>query len=185
MRKGAATEIVARRLGVEPGRAAGLVQAASDSGLLPKARGRDIPDLSTAELAILFIAITADRGLGAAASSVRAFASLTDDKGTDLHSALTSLLGHGPALAGAANGSLIVRLDPASASLTAGGHHRRFGPVPAPGAAGKHVVVPGQALAAIGLELQGHSPEEADALVALARVSASASVGLAMHPVPE
>ncbi|WP_131798276.1 hypothetical protein [Devosia elaeis] len=143
-----------------------------------------MPDLTTADLVNVFLAIAADRGLGVAAAGVREFGGLTDDTGTTLHGALTDLFGHGPALAGAVNGSLILRLDPASVALTAGGHFRRFGPEPPPGAAGKHVVVPGQTLAAIGLELQGYSPGEADALVALARVSASASVGQAMHPRP-
>lgn len=184
MRKSAATAIVARRLALPEGRAAALVQRASEAGLLPTAQGSAVPDLSTADITNVFLAIAADRGLGTAASSVETFGSLADGTGTDLHGALTDLFSHGPALAGAANGSLIIRLHPASVSLTAGGHFRRFGPEPPTGAAGKHVVVPGQTLAAIGLELQGHSPDEADALVALARASASAAVGLAMHPVP-
>ncbi|ODT69039.1 MAG: hypothetical protein ABS75_18480 [Pelagibacterium sp. SCN 63-23] len=178
MRKGVATQIVARRLGVEPGRAAGLVQSASDGGVLPKARGRDIPDLGVEDLVNLLLVIACDRGLGVAAQSVREFSALTDGT-TSLHGALVDLFSHGPALAGAVHGDLVIRLDPATASLTAGGHFRRFGPEPPPGAAGRHVIVPGRALAAIGLELQGRSPAEADELVALARITASHSVGLA------
>lgn len=184
MRKSAATAIVARRLAVPEGRAASLVQRASEGGLLPTAQGSAVPDLSVADLVNVFLAIAADRGLGVTASSVQAFGSLTDGSGATLHSALSDLLSHGPALAGAVNGALIIRLDPASVSLTVAGVQRRFGPEPSPGSAGKHLAVPGQTLAAIGLELQGHSPDEADALVALARVSASASVGHAMHPRP-
>lgn len=76
MRKSAATAIVARRLAVPEGRASSLVQRASEAGLLPTAQGSAVPDLSTADLANVFLAIAVDRGLGVAAASVREFGSL-------------------------------------------------------------------------------------------------------------
>jgi hypothetical protein len=184
MRKGIATEIVARRLGVRKGRADGLVQSASDGGALPKASGRDIPDLSESDMVALFLAITADRGLGNAPQSVRTFSGLTNDRGDTLADTLAGLFSRGPALASLVSGSLIVRLDPPGVALSTSAGHHQFGPEPPPGAAAKVVLVPGRTLAAIGLELQGRSPDEADSLVALARVSRSLSLSLAFDAVP-
>lgn len=186
MRRSQWADVLARRLNTDRGRIETLGHRAADAGLVPKTEGsrRYPPELTTGDALNLLLAVLTDDGLGKVAAQVEHFGSLTDDTGIDLHSALTDLLSHGPALAGAVTGALILRLDPASVALTAGGHFRRFGPEPPPGAAGKHVVVPGQTLAAIGLELQGRSPDEADALVALARVSGSATVGQAMHPRP-
>jgi hypothetical protein len=184
MRKSTAAAIVARRLRVPEGRASALVQRASEAGLLPTATGSTVPDLGPHEMTNVFLAVVADRGLGTVGRTVSEFADLATETGETFGDTLTALFSHGPALASAATGTLIVRLDPASVSLTAGGIYDRYGPEPPPGAAGKHVIVPGQTLAAIGLEFAGHSAEDADALVALARVSASASVGHAMNPVP-
>lgn len=181
MRKTQAAQIVARRSGVSEGRAHSLVLRATEAGLLPKGSGKHWPDLSATELAYLFLAIVADNGLGSVPASVRTFADLSDGS-TTLHAALAEFFSSGPSLAGVVNGELIIRLDPATAALTAGGFHRRFGPEPPPGTAGRHVVVPGRALAAIGLEFQGRSPAEADELVALARITDSPSIGLAFQP---
>ncbi len=178
MRRSALGDVFARRLNLEPGRVERIGQRAADAALLPKTEGsRRYPaELSTDEAVTFLLAVLSDDGLGKVSGQVDLFASLSDGH-TTLHAALVDLLSHGPALSGAVNGDLIIRLDPATASLTAGGHFRRFGPEPSPGAAGRHVLVPGRALAAIGLEFQGRSPAEADELVALARITASPSVG--------
>ncbi|WMT88662.1 hypothetical protein NO932_08670 [Pelagibacterium sp. 26DY04] len=178
MRRSALGDVFARRLNLEPGRVERIGQRAAEAGLLPVTEGsrRYPPELSTAEAVTFLLAVLTDDGLGKVPQQVSTFSALTDGS-TTLHAALADLFSHGPALAGAVHGDLIIRLDPATASLTAGGHFRRFGPEPPAGAAGRHVVVPGRALAAIGLEFQGRTPAEADELVALARISASPSVG--------
>ncbi len=183
MRRSALGDAFARRLNLDLGRVERLGQRAADAGLLPKTEGsRRYPaELSTAEAVTFLLAVLSDDGLGKVAQQVSTFADLTDGH-TTLHAALVDLFSHGPALAGAVHGELIIRLDPATASLTAGGHFRRFGPEPPPGAAGRHVLVPGRAIAAIGLEFQGRSPAEADELIALARITASPSIGLAFQP---
>lgn len=171
MRKSKAACIVARRLNLSPGRVDALVQSASDAGLLPKAIGKHYTDLVPAELANLVLAVLADRGLGVAGQSVREFSALQAPSGETLHSALTDLLSYTPALQAAVTGSMVLRLDPASVAFTVGGSHQRYGPEPPPDSAGKHVIVPGRTLAAIGLEFAGSTRDEADALVALARAS--------------
>lgn len=179
MRRSQLADAFARRLNIDRGRIDSLGIRAADAGLVPKTEGsRRYPaELSADEAANLFLAALTDAGLGRVHRQVRTFANLTDPDGRGLHSALAGLFATDQASRGAATGSLIVRLDPASVALTAGGYHARYGPEPAPAAAGKHVIVPGPALAAIGLEFNGYSPDEADALVAIARVSAT--VGLA------
>ncbi|GGA47301.1 hypothetical protein [Pelagibacterium lentulum] len=185
MRRSALGDVLARRLNIDPGRVERLGQRAADAGLLPVTEGsrRYPPDLSVSEAVNLLLAVLTDYGLGKVSAQVETFSALSDSH-TTLHAALAGLLSHGPALQGAVSGSLVIRLEPASAALTLAGIHSRYGPEPPKSAAGKHVIVPGQALAAIGLEFQGHTPAQADELVALARITASASVGHAMHPFP-
>ena len=184
MRKSNAACIVARRLNLSPGRVDALVASVSDAGLLPKAIGRHVVDLVPAELATLLLAAVADRGLGVAGHSVREFSTLQSSSGETLHSALTNLLSHSPALQGAVTGSLVLRLEPASVALTIGGEHTRYGPEPPSEAPGRHVLIPGQTLAAIGLELAGSSRDEADALVALARASRALDLSAAFSKEP-
>lgn len=183
MRKSTAAAIVARRLGVPEGRAAALVQRASEAGLLPTATGSTVPDLGPQEKTNLFLAVVADRGLGTVGRSVCEFANLIAGDGERLGDTLTALFSHGPALAGSATGTMVVRLQPASVSLTLAGYHQRYGPEPPPGAAGKHVIIPGQTLAAIGLEFAGHKADDADDLVALARITAIPSIGRAFNQI--
>ncbi|HEY0220386.1 MAG TPA: hypothetical protein VGC26_11580, partial [Afipia sp.] len=64
-----AVEIIARRLNLNAGRVAALAQRIAEAGLLPKARGRDIPSLGHAHLSKLLLCAIADRGLGEAARS--------------------------------------------------------------------------------------------------------------------
>lgn len=171
MLKGAATKICARRLGVAQGRAAALVQAASDAGHIPKAVGSARPDLSPDELALLFLAVAADRGLGTAGASVATYADLSTADGTILAEALAGIIRSTTAAQAAATGCMVIHLDRPRASLVSGGQHFVFGEPEPLGQAGRHVAVPGVALAAMAIELQGASPENADALAGLARIT--------------
>src|SRR5690606_31824989 len=115
MRKSTAAAIVARRLGVPDGRASALVQRASEAGLLPTATGSTVPDLGPHEMTSVFLAVVADRGLGTVGRTVSEFADLATVTGETLGDTLPALFSHGPALASAATGNMIVRLDPATA----------------------------------------------------------------------
>lgn len=173
MRKSTATEIVARRLGVARGRADSLVQRAAEDNLLPTADGsrRYPPDLGPAEMANLLLAVAVDKGLAVTGHTVRELAGLTAATGPTLGDALTGLFRDGAALQASVTGSLVIRLEPASASMTLGGTHMRYGPEPPPDSAGRHVIIPGRTLAAIGLEFGGRSPAEAETIIALVSVS--------------
>lgn len=175
MRKSQFAAICARRLRVAPGRINALSHRAAEASLLPMADGSRYPDLTPDDAARFLISVLADRGLGHVPATVREFAALRADSET-LERALAQIMGGGEALHGAVAGCLVLHLDPASASLTASGLHRRFGPEPPGDTATKTIVVPGATLAAIGLEFGGKRPDEADSLVALARVSRSISL---------
>jgi|GEM_PF-1580524 len=171
MLKSVATSIIARRLGVAQGRAIALMQRASDDGCLPKAVGSTRPDLGPNDLALLFIAVAADRGLGSAGASVRAYADLTTADGTTLAAVLAHIIRDTRAAQAVARGSLVLHLDRPRASLVTAGQHLVFGEPEPLGQAGRHVAVPGVALAAMAIELQGASPENADALAGIARIA--------------
>lgn len=171
MLKSTATEICARRLGVRQGRAAALVQAASDAGYLPKAVGSSRPDLGPDELALLFLAVAADRGIGAAGASVRTYAGLTTTDGTTLAPVLAGIFRSVTAAQATATGGMVVHLDRPRVSLVTGGRHLVFGEPEPIGRATRHLAVPGVAVAALAIELQGASPENADALAGLARIA--------------
>lgn len=182
MRKSTATAIVARRLRVPDGRAEHLVQRASEAQLLPTASGSNVPDLGPHEIANVFLAVAVDRGLGSVGRTVSEFANLPGDNGATFGDALAVLFSNGPALQRAVTGSMVIRLEPPSVSLTLGGIHARYGPEPPADTAAHHVVVPGRTLAAIGLELGGRSSTEADAIVALACASRSLDLAAAFSP---
>lgn len=169
MRKSEACAIVARRLNLSLSRVEALVQRASEAGLLPVARGSDRPDLGSLELCRLLLASIVDRGLGNAAASVSEFEALQTDRGLRLGDVIEGVI------AGRADGgglrSLVIRLNPAGATLVSGGHHLKFGAEQSSEAASKTTIVPGDALAAIALEFQGHSPQQADNALAIAKLS--------------
>jgi hypothetical protein len=170
MNKSEAVRIISRRLNLNMGRANALLVAASDAGVLPKARGRDVPSLSSLELARIIIAIIADRGIGVAGRSVSEFAALQTPEGAVLGDLLEGMIaGHVPV---AGLQSMVVQLDPAGVSLTTAGAHFRFGADHAGGAA-RQVLVRGDDLAAAILEMRGYSPREADEQVAVSRLRAA------------
>lgn len=171
MLKGAATKICARRLGVAPGRAAALVQAASDAGHLPKAVGSSRPKLGPDELARLVLAVAVDRGLGTAGASVATYADLSAADGTTLADVLAGIIRSTTAAQAAATGCMVLHLDRPRVSLVTGGRHLVFGEPEPLGQAGRHVAVPGVALAAMAIEMQGATPENADALAGIARIT--------------
>ena len=118
MRKSTATAIVARRLRVPDGRAEHLVQRASEAQLLPTASGSNVPDLGPHEIANVFLAVAVDRGLGSVGRTVSEFANLTGENGATFGDALAVLFSNGPALQRAVTGSMVIRLEPPSVSLT-------------------------------------------------------------------
>ncbi len=165
-----AVAIIVRRLGINPGRVAALVQRCADAHLLPKANGRSIPDLGALELARLFLAAVCDNGLGNAAATVTENSALQTERGVNLIDVLEGLFA-GRASATAIR-SAIFQLEPAGAVLI-GSHYLAFGAPLSTAGAVKHVIIPGDSLAAIALEFRGYSPREADEAVAVGRLAAA------------
>ncbi|MGY4313119.1 hypothetical protein [Bradyrhizobium sp. JR3.5] len=158
-----AVEILARRLNINAGRAAALAQRAAESGFLPRARGRYVPRLDGRDLARLFLAVVADRGLGNAADSVVKFENLENEHGLMLGDVLRNILGFRTLPIAYASGGLIVRLDPAGATLVAADTKMHFGSGVPEEASSKSISIPGATLAAIAYEFSGgYTATEAD-----------------------
>jgi len=145
MRKSNVVEILARRLGATPSRIDAIAQRLADAGKLSRASGsrRYPPDLAEPEIVALFIAVIADNGLGSVRETVEQFAGMTNEKGQRLDLTLTTLL-FGPPREFQ---HLIARQSPR--------------------------IVTGNALMSIAAELQGATPEQADALTAMSRLQSA------------
>ncbi len=170
MRKSEACAIVARRLNLSLSRVEALVQRASEAGLLPMARGSDRPDLGAMELARLFLASVCDRGLGNAAATVTEFSALQTDNGVVLLDVLEAQISG--RIAATSIRSMVIQIQPAGATLISE-HHLRFGAPQSTDGVAKHVIIPGDTLAAIALEFQGMLPEQADNAIAIGRLAAA------------
>lgn len=145
MRKRRATQVVARRLGLNVNRVAALVQRVSEAGLLPVATGGARPELSHRQLGTLLIAAIADNGLGNAPATVREVSALTagalrfDDW---LESLIAGRVNAEPIL------SVVLQLDPAAVTVLTGATQLEFGN-PAHGATIRVTAISGEALRAI------------------------------------
>jgi hypothetical protein len=165
-----AVETIVRRLGLNAGRVAALAQRCADAGLLPRAQGRDVPDLGALELARLLLAATCDCGVGRAAATVTEFSALQTEQGVNLLDVLEGLIAG--RIAATSIRSAVFQLKPAGAVLISE-HHLRFGAAPSTDGAARHVIIPGNALAAITLELQNLTPEQADDAIVAGRLDAA------------
>lgn len=127
MRKRAACRAIARGLGLNVNRVAALVQRASEEGLLPVAVGSDRPHLTNMEMARVLIVATADRGLGNAAASLRAFERLETEGGLQLGD-WTEALFAGRINANAIRG-IVLQVEPEqSATVITESSRLHFGP---------------------------------------------------------
>jgi hypothetical protein len=170
MNKSTIAAALSTRLGLNRGRVNALLVAASDAGVLPKARGRDVPSLSSLEAAHAILAAICDRSIGQAGQSAREFGSLQSAEGLVLADLVEAWVSGRAFVSGLQ--SIVVQLDPPGVSVSTGAHHFRFGAESVGGAA-KQVVIRGTDLAAAILEMQGHSPEQADNAIAVGRLAAA------------
>lgn len=173
MRKAEAAEIIARRLSLSHRRILHLVDRLAEVGLFTKTEGsrRFPPHLSDPEIVRMFLAAVTDNGLGRCVGAVRAASNLRDTFGARFEDVLFEIFGGGEPLANIASGFLLIRSEPAGVTLVTGGEHSLFGAQPPEEGAVRSLAVPGRVVAAIGLELLGHSVSDADAIVAMARVA--------------
>jgi hypothetical protein len=173
VRKAQAAEILARRLGLDARRIDNLCLRLSDRGMFPRADGsrRFPPVLNAPHLARMLVTALADQGMGKTPGVVTTVENLRDKAGNRLADVLTRIIEGGDAIGAIARGSLIVRTEPAGASIVLDGLHTCFGAPPPDSAPARAIGVPGTVLAAIALEFGGHSQKDADAIVALAQIT--------------
>jgi hypothetical protein len=172
MNKSDAARIISRRLNLNLGRINALLVAASDAGVLPKASGRGVPQLSSLQLAYVLLACIADKGIGVAGQSVRGFAALSTTSGAVLVDLVSAWMSGDVPVSGVH--SLIAQLSPASVTVITTAGRLHYGPERSQDSASRVVVVPGSALRAIISELRGASPHEADAAIAASLTSTTA-----------
>jgi hypothetical protein len=154
MVRSTAIEIIARHLAINAGRVAALAQRAAEAGELPRACGRNVPDLAPIGLAKLLLCAIADRGLGNAATSVREYADLTTEGGTKLIDLLEIWMSGGASTPGLH--SLIAQIFPEpSVTVVLTDSRLQFGPERTVDGASRTIVVQGDALRAIISELRG------------------------------
>lgn len=160
MRLSECIQILARRLGLNRGRTAGIASRLQHAGMVQLADAkRTPPEIGDDEVASLLIAVLVEDGLGTAAEATR-LASGWRSGGHRLHDVLVAVLrGH------ASPGDLIVRQG--GAHFAVDGMHVVFGQPAEDGAAR---FATGPTLAAIVAELQGASPAMADAAAAITRI---------------
>ncbi len=178
MRKAQAAEILARRLKLDERRIDNLCLRLADQGMFPRADGsrRYPPELNAPHLARMLVAALADQGLGKTPGVVTTVESLRDQAGNRLCDVLANIIEGGDTINTAARGHLVIRTEPAGASVVLDGNYTTFGAPPPETSAARAVSVPGATLAAIALEFGGHSPAEADTVVALAKLMGTDNV---------
>lgn len=155
MRLSDVIEILARRLRMKRGRVAAIANRLQHAGRLPLADSkRTPPSLTVDDMALLLIALLAERGVESAAARAVEYAA------TGLDDAIVAVL-----RGQAQPGDLIVRDGGATATI--GGHHNIFGK---PAEDGTARFATGPTLAAIAAEFQGVPPHQADAIAALNRI---------------
>lgn len=172
MVRSTAIEIIARHLNLNAGRVSALSQRAAEAGELPKAVGRSVPDLAPIGLAKLLLCAICDRGLGNAATSVREFAALRDDSGATLLDLIEGLMSGVVAASGIH--SVILQLEPASATIVTSASRLHYGPEREQAAAAHVITVPGTALRAIVNEFRRVNASVAAPNAALDKATAPA-----------
>jgi hypothetical protein len=156
-----AIELLARRLGLNRGRTATVANRLQHAGRLPLADDkRNPPEISADDMAILIIAVLAERGIGGAAERAVQYAAMTG-AGYGLHESATAIM-----RGNTQSGDMIVKEGGVSA--TVGGQHVVFG---APVEDGFARFATGPTLSAIAAEFQGWSPTQADAAAAITRIN--------------
>lgn len=155
MRLSDVIEILARRLRMKRGRVAAIANRLQHAGRLPLADAKKTPpELSVDEMALLLIAVLAERGVESAAARAVEYAE------TGLDAAVAAIL-----RGQVQPGDVIVRDGGATATI--GGHHNIYGK---PAEDGTARFATGPTLAAIAAEFQGVAPHQADAVAALTRI---------------
>jgi len=155
MRLSDVIEILARRLRMKRGRVAAIANRLQHAGRLPLADAkRTPPSLTVDDMALLLIAVLAERGVESAAARAVEYAE------TGLDAAVAAIL-----RGQVQPGDVIVRDGGATATINR--QHAVYGN---PAEDGTARFATGPTLAAIAAEFQGVAPHQADAVAALTRI---------------
>lgn len=164
--------VLARRLGLKPGRAQTILSRLQEASLIggggPAKRYPD--DMAEPEIVTLLIALLAESGIATGPDAARTFSALTAPDGERFDEFVSAVL-FGPPLA---IRHLMVRKEPPGVSVIVEDQHILFGAPPSPTTASPARIVPGEALTAIAAELRGETPSTADALAAIQQIRRSA-----------
>ncbi len=160
--------LFARRLGMKVGRVQAIAGKLQDDCKLQKTEGsRRFPiDISEPEVVTLLLALLGESGIGTGPLASKTFGALTTTDGQRFDTLLSELLFGPPRQVR----HLMVRQSPAGVSVTVDNQHLLFGDPPSRDSASPARIVPGEALAALAAELQGQSPDQADALAAIINI---------------
>lgn len=165
MRRYEIVHLFSRRLSTKVGRVQAILSKLQEAGSISSAGpDRKQPvDMAEPEIVKLLLAIFGESGIGTGPTAANTFGALATIEGQRLDQFLEELLfGHPRHVR-----HIMVRQNPAGVSVTADSAHYLFGEPPSRGNASPARIVPGEALTAIAAELQGQTPEEADAIAAL------------------
>lgn len=165
MRRYEIVHLFSRRLSTKVGRVQAILSKLQEAGSISSAGpDRKQPvDMAEPEVVTLLLALLGESGIGTGPHAANLFGALTTAEGERFDAFLEDLLfGHPRHVR-----HIMVRQNPAGVSVTADGVHLLFGEPPSRGNASPARIVPGEALSAIAAELQGQTPEEADAIAAL------------------
>lgn len=163
--------LFSRRLGIKVGRVQAIAGRMQDNDMLSKTEGsRRFPlAISEPEVATLLIALLGEAGIATGPATATTFGALYAETGERFDVFLADLL-FGPQRAVR---HLMVRQNPPGVSVIVDGRHVLFGEPPSRTNASPARIVAGETISAIAAELQGQSPEQADAAAELARLQLS------------
>lgn len=168
MRRYEIVHLFARRLAMKVGRVQAILSKMQEAGAISTAGpDRKQPvDMAEPEVVKFLVALLGESGIGTGQQAATTFGALTTSDGQRFDVLLSELLFGLPRQVR----HLMVRQSPAGVSVTVDNMHLLFGEPPSLQNASPARIVPGEAIAAIAAELQGRSPEQADAMAALINI---------------
>ncbi len=172
MRRYEIVHMLARRLSLKVGRVQAILGKLQEAQLISSpgpAKGYPV-DMAEPEIVTLLVALLGESGVTSAPDAARRFGALyAEDTGERFDLFLEDLIFGRPKHVR----HLLVRLNPDGVSVTVDTRHVLFGEPPSTRSASPARIVPGEAIAAIAAELQGQTPEQADAAAEIVKLTHS------------
>lgn len=169
MRRYEIVQLLARRLAMKVGRVQAILSRLQECHVVtsPGPLKSQPTELDEPEIVKLLIGLLGETGIASAPDASKTFGDLTTADGVRFDALLSELLFGPPRQVR----HLIVRQSPAGVSITVDNQHLLFGEPPSTRNASPAKIVPGEAITAIAAELQGQTPEEADAIAEISKLN--------------